>query len=212
MEGTMRPINEKLAEELLEAGKREFLEKGFQGASMRSIAAAAGVTTGALYRYYTDKEALLDALVKEPADALEKRYREEQRQFAEKNLQVQLEGLPEISDESAVWMIQYVYDHFDAFKLIVCCSGGTKYEYYLDTLIDIESEAGRRLIDRMKEEGVPVKDMDDTLIHILSSMLFNGMFETVRHDMPMEEAFSYMEVLREFYSTGWFKILGISES
>lgn len=208
----MRPINEKLAEELLEAGKREFLEKGFQGASMRSIAAAAGVTTGALYRYYTDKEALLDALVKEPADALEKRYREEQRQFAEKNLQVQLEGLPEISDESAVWMIQYVYDHFDAFKLIVCCSGGTKYEYYLDTLIDIESEAGRRLIDRMKEEGVPVKDMDDTLIHILSSMLFNGMFETVRHDMPMEEAFSYMEVLREFYSTGWFKILGISES
>lgn len=212
MEGTMRPINEKLAEELLEAGKREFLEKGFQGASMRSIAAAAGVTTGALYRYYTDKEALLDALVKEPADALEKRYREEQRKFAEKNLQVQLEGLPEISDESAVWMIQYVYDHFDAFKLIVCCSGGTKYEYYLDTLIDIESEAGRRLIDRMKEEGVPVKDMDDTLIHILSSMLFNGMFETVRHDMPMEEAFSYMEVLREFYSTGWFKILGISES
>lgn len=212
MEGTMRPINEKLAEELLEAGKREFLEKGFQGASMRSIAAAAGVTTGALYRYYTDKEALLDALVKEPADTLEKRYREEQRQFAEKNLQVQLEGLPEISDESAVWMIQYVYDHFDAFKLIVCCSGGTKYEYYLDTLIDIESEAGRRLIDRMKEEGVPVKDMDDTLIHILSSMLFNGMFETVRHDMPMEEAFSYMEVLREFYSTGWFKILGISES
>lgn len=208
----MRPINEKLAEELLEAGKREFLEKGFQGASMRSIAAAAGVTTGALYRYYTDKEALLDALVKEPADTLEKRYREEQRQFAEKNLQVQLEGLPEISDESAVWMIQYVYDHFDAFKLIVCCSGGTKYEYYLDTLIDIESEAGRRLIDRMKEEGVPVKDMDDTLIHILSSMLFNGMFETVRHDMPMEEAFSYMEVLREFYSTGWFKILGISES
>lgn len=208
----MRPINEKLAEELLEAGKREFLEKGFQGASMRSIAAAAGVTTGALYRYYTDKEALLDALVKEPADALEKRYREEQRKFAEKNLQVQLEGLPEISDESAVWMIQYVYDHFDAFKLIVCCSGGTKYEYYLDTLIDIESEAGRRLIDRMKEEGVPVKDMDDTLIHILSSMLFNGMFETVRHDMPMEEAFSYMEVLREFYSTGWFKILGISES
>lgn len=207
----MRPINEKLAQELLEAGKREFLERGFQGASMRSIAAAAGVTTGALYRYYTDKEALLDALVKEPADALEEKYREQQRLFAEQNLQSQLEGLPEVSDESASWMMQYIYDHFDAFKLIVCCSAGTKYAYYLDTLIDIEAEAGRRLIDRMKEEGVPVRDMDDALIHILSSMLFNGMFETVRHDMPMEEAFSHMETLREFYSAGWFRILGILE-
>lgn len=207
----MRPINEKLAQELLEAGKREFLERGFQGASMRSIAAAAGVTTGALYRYYTDKEALLDALVKEPADALEEKYREQQRLFAEQNLQSQLEGLPEVSDESASWMMQYIYDHFDAFKLIVCCSAGTKYAYYLDTLINIEAEAGRRLIDRMKEEGVPVRDMDDALIHILSSMLFNGMFETVRHDMPMEEAFSHMETLREFYSAGWFRILGILE-
>ena len=68
----MRPVNEKLAEKLLEAGKQEFLERGFQGASMRSIAAAAGVTTGALYRYYTDKAALLDALVQEPADTLER--------------------------------------------------------------------------------------------------------------------------------------------
>ena len=28
----MRPVNEKLAADLLEAGKQEFLEKGFQGA------------------------------------------------------------------------------------------------------------------------------------------------------------------------------------
>ena len=52
----MRPVNEKLAADLLEAGKQEFLEKGFQGASMRGIASRLSVTTGALYRYYTDKE------------------------------------------------------------------------------------------------------------------------------------------------------------
>ena len=46
----MRPVNEKLAADLLEAGKQEFLEKGFQGASMRGIASRLSVTTGALYR------------------------------------------------------------------------------------------------------------------------------------------------------------------
>ena len=34
----MKPTNEKLAADILSAGKKEFLEKGFQGASMRSIA------------------------------------------------------------------------------------------------------------------------------------------------------------------------------
>lgn len=58
----MRPVNEKLAADLLEAGKQEFLEKGFQGASMRGIASRLSVTTGALYRYYTDKESLFDVL------------------------------------------------------------------------------------------------------------------------------------------------------
>ena len=58
----MRPVNEKLAADLLEAGKQEFLEKGFQGVSMRGIASRLSVTTGALYRYYTDKESLFDVL------------------------------------------------------------------------------------------------------------------------------------------------------
>lgn len=206
----MRIPNEKLAAELLEAGKKEFLTLGFQGASMRSIAASLGVTTGALYRYYTDKEAMFDALVEEPAKVLETSYREQQQNYADQSLQSQLDGLPEISDGSAAWMMNYIYDHFDAFKLIACCSAGTRYEHYIDTLIDIESESGRRLIDRMKEEGVPVQEMDDELIHILSSALFNGMFETVRHDMPREKAMQHMCSLRDFYSAGWFKILGLA--
>ena len=36
----------------------EFTEKGFQGASLRQIVKQAGVTTGALYGYFSSKEAL----------------------------------------------------------------------------------------------------------------------------------------------------------
>lgn len=46
----MRLVNEKLAADLLEMGKKEFLLCGFQGANLRSIAASMGVTTGAIYR------------------------------------------------------------------------------------------------------------------------------------------------------------------
>ena len=206
----MRTTNPKLAAGLLEAGKREFLEKGFQGASLRNIAASLGVTTGAIYGYYTDKEAMFDALVSEPGQELVERYREVQKAFSARPLEEQVNNLPEVPEIEAAWMMAYIYDHFDAFKLITCAAAGTRYEHYLDTLAEIEDNAGRALIDRMREAGYPVPEIDDELIHIMSSALFNGMFETVRHDMPREKSMQYMNSLRDFYSAGWFKILGIT--
>ena len=205
----MRPVNEKLRADLLQAGKQEFLEKGYQNASLRSIAASLGVTTGAIYRYYTDKEALFDALVEKPAQELVTRYRQIQQAFAARSLEEQLQKLPEVPDTESAWMMAFLYDHFDAFKLIACCAAGTKYEHYLDTLAEIEDHAGRLLVDRMTAAGYPIRPLDDELIHIMSTALFNGMFETVRHDMPREKAMAYMDDLRNFYSAGWFHLLGI---
>ena len=205
----MRPANQKLADQLLEAGKKEFLAHGFQGASLRNIAASLGVTTGAIYRYYQDKEALFEALVSGPADELLATYREVQRQFAEKSVEDQIAGLPEVSDTEQAWMMAFVYDHFDAFKLIACCSVGTRYEHYIDTLVEIEALSGRLLIDKMLAAGYSLRPIDDDLIHIISSVLFVGTFETVRHDMRRDKAFDYTSSLIEFYSAGWFKILGL---
>ena len=41
---------------LIEAAKKEFLEKGYNKASLRNICAKAGMTTGALYFFFDNKE------------------------------------------------------------------------------------------------------------------------------------------------------------
>lgn len=47
-EKEMRNLEESATQQkILEAAKQEFLEKGFQGASLRNIVKTAGVTTGA---------------------------------------------------------------------------------------------------------------------------------------------------------------------
>ena len=48
---------------LLSAAKEEFLNKGFEKASLTDICKAAGVTTGALYKRFNGKEDLFSALV-----------------------------------------------------------------------------------------------------------------------------------------------------
>lgn len=55
---------------ILDAGRAEFLEKGFKSASLRNIVKTAGVTTGAFYGYFSGKEALFAALVEEHAKAI----------------------------------------------------------------------------------------------------------------------------------------------
>lgn len=204
----MRPVNEQLAMDLLEAGKKEFLAYGFQGTSMRRIASSIGVTTGAIYRYYTDKESIFEAIVDKKATELVERYRSAQQEYAALPLEQQIAGLSEISDNN-MWIMEFVYDNFDVFKLIACASSGTRYEHYIDTLVEIEANSGAQLVEMMIAAGYKVRPMDDGLIHIISSGLFNCMFETVRHDMPRKKAFDYLNSYRLFYTAGWLEILGL---
>ena len=55
---------------ILEMGKKAFMEKGYEGAYLRDIAKEAGVTTGAFYGHYKDKDALFVDLARPVLDGL----------------------------------------------------------------------------------------------------------------------------------------------
>ena len=152
----MQLRNDELAERILEAAKSEFLEKGYRQASVRSIAASVGVTTGALYRYYANKEALFDALVSGPADYLYDQCKSFSEAYSRQELDEQLANLPELtrdSDGGTSDFLKYIYQNYDAFKLIVCCSAGTKYEDYPERLIAIETASSAALVHLMQKAG-----------------------------------------------------------
>lgn len=51
--------------QIMEGARAAFLAKGFDGASMNDVAREAGVSKGTLYVYFTSKEALFEALVRD---------------------------------------------------------------------------------------------------------------------------------------------------
>lgn len=67
---------------IFSAALQEFLEKGFQSASLRNIVKMAGVTTGAFYGYYKSKEELFEALVGEHYNFLLDCFCRAQKEFA----------------------------------------------------------------------------------------------------------------------------------
>lgn len=194
---------------ILEAGKREFLQKGFEKASLRNIVKEAGVTTGAFYGYYDSKEALFDALVGRQAEMLMDRYTEAQDTFAGLPPREQLESMGDISGDCMDWMVDYVYQNGEVFKLLICCAEGTVYENFIHRMVEIEVESTHNFIAVLKSLGKQVPNIDPQLEHILISGMLSAFFEMIIHDMPYRQAKQYVTELRAFYTAGWEKILGL---
>ncbi len=196
-------------EKILEAAKTEFLEKGFLNASLRNIVKTAGVTTGAFYGYYSNKEALFTALVEPHAAAVMGRFMQAQDHFANLSDSEQPAHMGVESGECLDWMIDYIYDHFDDFKLIICCSDGTPYQNFIHQMVEIEVDSTYKFMDTLHRLGNAVPQIDRQLCHIVSSGMFSGVFEIVVHDMSKDKAKSYVTTLKRFYEAGWQKIMGI---
>ena len=178
----------------------------------KAVSAAIDVTTGAIYRYYANKEALFDALVSEPAEEFFNEYKTYSENFSKQELDRQLTTLPHLADKPSgeiEVLMKYIYKHYDAFKLIACCSVGTKYENYIERLTEIETKSGTVLVHLLKKENRMTVDMDDTLIHIISNTIFTEIFEIISHDNNTKDAEKHINALYDFYTAGWYEILGI---
>ena len=191
------------------AAKQEFLEKGFQFASLRNIVKTAGVTTGAFYGYYKSKEELFDALVGEQAEYVLRLFDTTLENFNMLSGEEQTNKMTDISGDAMLQMLDYIYDYMDAFKLLILCAEGTQYADFIHQLVLKETASTFAYIETLKHMGIKVKPINKNLIHIVSSGLFTGAFETIVHDMPKEEAKEYIQQLQQFHTAGWEELLGV---
>lgn len=194
---------------ILEAGRQEFLTYGYEKASMRRIAAMASVTTGAIYGYFSGKEALFRALTGDAAENLAELYEEVHRDFAGLPPEMQPGQLAEITEQYVPLMIGYIYDHFDAFKLLLCCNAPGASEQFFDRLVKVEEQSCRDFAKAMKKLGHRTPELDDTLIHILSRSFFQQIEEFVFHDVPRDRAVSCAVTLSRFQHAGWMRIMNL---
>ena len=195
-------------ESIEQAAMQEFLEKGFQGASLRQIVKNAGVTTGAFYGYFSSKEALFNALVEPHAAALMGRFMEAQTSFAELPEEEQVSHMGDESGNYVRWMVDYICQHRDPVKLLLTRSEGTSYERFVHNMVEVEVEYTLRYIEVLRHLGKDVPELSNSICHIIASGMFNGLFEIAIHDMPKKQALQYVEQFRTFYTGGWLSLMG----
>ena len=194
-------------EKIINAARREFLAQGFEDASMRRIAADAGLTVSALYKHFPGKEEMFAALVQPAVDAfLDMYHRVETEAFTEAGL-VEEGHIWEDKKETQMVM-GFIYDRLDEFLLIVTKSRGTAYASFVHEIARKEEETTLRYMELLRARGIPVKTVDRQEFHLLVTANINAIFEAVRHGFTREEAMHYAETLENFWSEGWKQLFG----
>ena len=189
--------------------KRHFLSDGLTGASLRNIVKDAGLTTGAFYKYYPTKEALFDALTDPYLEHIYEIYDQVVSEFEKLSADDQTKNMASISDEGMEQMLDYVYDHYDNFKLLLKCGDSGKYEDFIHGMVDREIKSSHRYLEKMKEDGVEVPVVDDSLMHMIYTGFFSSIFEIIEHDIDRITAKENIKQLKQFNIGGWERLWNV---
>lgn len=193
-------------DKLLCSAKQEFLCNGFEKASLRTICKNVGLTTGALYFFFENKEELFDCLVKEAASRLKKMM----RSFAQTEKEEYLNALrgggdnhrSDIDHEKA--LMRYLYANKDTFVLLTSKAQGSSYEgFYCETVQFMERLFGE-FVRLYHEKDIVDSATMQNAIHIMVAFRIRAYLEILQSNIPLEEALCQAEIIAN-YAVGGFE-------
>ena len=194
---------------ILNTARKHFLKDGFSGASLRNIVKDAGLTTGAFYKYYPTKEALFDALTDPYIEHIYQIYDRVVEDFEKLSAKEQTSNMSDTSGNGMDQMIDYIYEHYDNFRLLLKCGDSGKFETFIHNMVDREMRSSLEYVKKMKEDGIEIPIVGESLMHMIYTGFFSSIFQIIEHDIVKESAKRNVHKLREFNTGGWERLWNV---
>ena len=196
-------------QKILDSAKKEFLEKGFMNASLRKIACNAGLTTGAMYRHFKDKDALFCALVDDAIDVTTKVIMNADVVMHMNDPSPISQEHEEKEHEILYQFLNYIYDNFDAFTLLISTASGSTHEYFIDDMCELYTKNCLRTIDWLYEQKYATKKIDPLIMHVIATSLISAFTELISHKIPKDQAEQFVTSINGFFHYGTIHLMGI---
>lgn len=206
----MADTTEETKLKIIQSAKIEFLDKGFTNTSLRTIASNAGLTTGAMYRHFKDKDALFCALVDEVIENTKKLIDSCGVDFHTSSKDGGI-GKEHFLEESEITLhfLDYVYEHFDEFNLLITKSSGSTHEHFIDEISDMYTETCVKVVKHLQKLHGSKKSINKMAMHLLASTMINAFAEIVTHKITKKEAKAFLINVQEFFHFGFMHMLGL---
>ena len=194
---------------ILNTAKKHFLEEGLDGASLRNIVKDAGLTTGAFYKYYPTKESLFDALIDPYVEHVYQIYDNILADFEELSAQSQTDHMTEASGDGIDQIVDYVYDNYDNFRLLLKCGDSGKFADFIHNMVEREIDSTLNYMDTMRKSGIDIPVIERGLMHMVYTGFFSSIFQIIEHDIEKDVAKTNIAQLKRFNTGGWEKLFNV---
>ncbi|MCR5770948.1 MAG: TetR/AcrR family transcriptional regulator [Butyrivibrio sp.] len=189
-------------EKIIEYAQKEFLEKGYNDASLRNIAKMAGVSTSTMYTRFGDKEGMFEFLIA-PTKELPVFLEKVLSGYFSMDVENQKEQYKETGNTGFDKIIDMIYTDYPSYKLIVSCSPGDTYKKYLERITAIDVKYTLIYLKENNSSALREGRINEGFCHVVSTAFYSALFHCVEHDMSREDAVRYITELRNFYGRGW---------
>ena len=183
---------------IVQAAYSEFLTYGFQKASLHKIAEKAGVTTGAIYTRYKNKDALFASLLQDFFEAMKTLFTPIAEEYEKAKHSAQPEDiLRAINAEERIYF-QLLTGHYDDCTLFFCRSDGSSVETMLHELMDQKAEQTVEFFSQLYG-----KKPNADAIRLLMGAQFWYFRQLLDKHLEEDEMFTCLQAVLDFTNAGW---------
>lgn len=158
---------------IIRAGKQEFLKYGYKGASLRNICKQAGVTTGAFYFQFENKEQLLDEILRPVITYFSA--------MVQKSTMEEFEGESSSADGDEQ-MLEMFWNYKEECQILLEGTAGTAYEKVFEEL-----QEGLRQGFLLFFGKYGISDVDEKLLDVIVRMRVESYLTIIRKEYTLEE-------------------------
>ena len=187
-----------LDDSIIRAATDEFMECGYQNASVRKIAQRAGLTTGALYTRYANKELLFCSLVEEILKEISKTLAPIQQAYMNAQESGNLENIMAAIRQEEEIYLQLMFQYYDQCVLLFCRSNGSMLREKMERMME---EKAKNTVEYLKK--ISKTQTDITGIEFVLSEQFHYYQKILEKGYNKEQAYSCMKTVEEFMEAGW---------
>lgn len=195
-----------LDQPILESAKKEFLAKGFEKASLKKICENAGVTTGAVYKRYKDKEELFAAVVE---DTVKDLY-----QIADEKCGVDVSALSEealirawdMKNGDMMWWFQYLFDRYEGFVLLLSRAETTRYANFQHDWVEKMTEGTYAYYEEAFRRGLATVKVSRKELHILLTAFWTTIYEPFIHGYSLDQIEEHCRLVCRMFD--WYSTFG----
>ncbi|PID92427.1 MAG: TetR family transcriptional regulator [Bacteroidetes bacterium] len=201
----MQYLKNDIRHKILDAAKKEFIEKGFKGSSMRSIAALSGVTTSNIYNYYQSKDQIFQEIL---APLLECFRKLEEDHNSPERISLRIFDSKEEQQLRINQLVDLILIHRDELKLLLFKSHGSSLESFRDEYTNRQTVMGLEYCKMISDKYPYIQsDISEFFLHSMSSWIITIIGEIVSHNLSPEDIERFVGEYIEFLTAGWKKMM-----